>query len=84
MKVEMSAFTPTSTNIKFIEYVSSKDVDLRSDDKGLLRVEFLNGSVYIYEDVPFQTAVDLLYAESVGSKFRSAILSANFKYRKEK
>lgn len=84
MKVELSAFTPASSNIQFIEYISSKDVPLKRDDRGLLRVIFNNGSVYVYENVPFKIAVDILYAESVGKKFNSAIVSSNYAYRKEK
>lgn len=83
MKIELSAFTPDSSNIKFIEYVSSKDVILKKDDRGLLRIEFNSGSVYVYEEVPFRVAVDLLYAESVGEKFNSTIRNSNYVYRKE-
>lgn len=84
MKVEMSAVVLDSSNIRFIEYISTKDVKLRKDDKGMLRVEFVNGSTYLYDDVPFQIAVDLLYAESVGQKFNTTIRSSNYSYKKEK
>lgn len=47
----------------------------------LLRVQFNNGSVYEYSNVPEQTAQDFVKAESVGKYFHARI-KGNFKFRK--
>ena len=62
----------SSSNLKGAKY--------NTEEKNLL-VEFNNGSIYEYEDVPWETFVKLRMAESQGKYFNSGI-SKTYKYKK--
>ena len=57
----------TSSNIKAIGYDPSTQT---------LEVEFSNGGVYRYTDVPAQVHADLMAAESVGRYFAANVRNA--------
>lgn len=46
----------------------------------LLQVDFISGSTYLYEDVPYQVIERWMEAESVGQYFNKHIRSANYRY----
>jgi hypothetical protein len=62
----------TSSNLKSAKY--------NTEEKNLL-VEFNNGSIYEYEEVPWETFVKLRMAESQGKYFNSNI-SKTYKYKR--
>lgn len=61
-----------SSNLKAVGYDQKND---------LLRVEFRNGGVYEYLDVPATAYADMMTAESVGKAFSSSIKNS-YKFRK--
>jgi hypothetical protein len=64
----------SSSNLKGAKY--------NTDDKNLL-VEFNNGAIYEYENVPWETFTKFRMAESQGSFF-SKNISRTYKYKKVK
>jgi len=62
----------SSSNLKSAKY--------NTEEKNLL-VEFNNGSIYEYEEVPWETFVKLRMAESQGKYFNSNI-SKTYKYKR--
>ena len=64
----------SSSNLKGAKY--------NTDDKNLL-VEFNNGAIYEYEDVPWEVFTKFRIAESQGSFF-SKNISRTYKYKKVK
>lgn len=64
----------SSSNLKGAKY--------NTDDKNLL-VEFNNGAIYEYEDVPWEVFTKFRMAESQGSFF-SKNISRTYKYKKVK
>lgn len=64
----------SSSNLKSSTY--------NTDDKKLL-IKFNNGSIYEYDDVPWETFTKFRMGESQGKYFNSTI-SKNYKYRKVK
>jgi len=62
----------SSSNLKSAKY--------NTEEKNLL-VEFNNGSIYEYEEVPWETFVKLRMAESQGKYFNSSI-SKTYKYKR--
>jgi hypothetical protein len=46
-----------------------------------LTISFLSDEFYIYEDVPFEKAIEALSAESVGAWF-NANIRGQYKYRR--
>jgi hypothetical protein len=69
MRFDFQANDLSSSNIKKIEYHCSESGPLSLSNKGTLYVTFHTGKRYLYHDVPFSVAVDLLASESIGSKF---------------
>lgn len=61
-----------SSNVKSIGY-SVKD--------NVLEVEFTNGSVYQYPNVPFKLFIEIKNSTSVGSAFYSKIRKGGFVHR---
>jgi lysyl-tRNA synthetase class 2 len=53
-----------------------------TDDKNLL-IEFNNGSIYEYENVPLEVFTDFKKSESQG-KYFNANISKSFKYKRVK
>lgn len=47
-----------------------------------LRVEFVSGALYAYDDVPQSVFDNLKQSASVGSYFHSAVKNAGFSYRR--
>ena len=66
-----------SSNIKSIGY---------SEEDNVLEVEFINGSVYQYEDVPEEIYTELMEASesggSVGKLFNRLVKQAEYSYRR--
>jgi len=59
---------------KFIKVESSNLAKVAYDLKAkLLSVQFDSGKVYNYEKVPYETVLELLFAESVGKYFNTKI-----------
>lgn len=50
-------------------------------EKSRLCVQFQNGKCYEYTDVPAETFVDLMTAESTGKAFSSLIKNGGFEYK---
>lgn len=65
-------FWPTSGNVERTKYIAS--------DK-LLEVEFLNGGVYQYKDVPKEVWDKIKTAQSIGS-FMQRNIKGNYRYEK--
>ena len=59
-----------------------EEIDYNVDAKELI-IEFKNGSVYVYSDVPNSVFIELFSAQSRG-KFFHANVKNNFIFRKEK
>jgi hypothetical protein len=64
----------SSSNLKGAKY--------NTEDKNLL-VEFNNGAIYEYEDVPWEVFTKLRMSESQG-KFFNASIAKTYKYKKVK
>jgi len=64
----------TSSNIADILY---------NEDTNELAVEFLNGSIYVYQDVPEHIFTEFLEAESHGKYFYANVRD-RFIFRKER
>lgn len=58
-----------SSNIKSVGFEPGED------DEGTLEIEFTNGKVYQYKNVPAQVHAELMEAESVGGYFHRSIRS---------
>lgn len=58
-----------SSNIKAVGWEPTSEVS----EHGTLRVEFRNGAVYEYDDVPRLVFTELVGAESVGAYFHREI-----------
>jgi len=58
-----------SSNIASVGYTRNPD----TVGMGTLEVEFKNGAVYQYDDVPWETHDALLRAESAGSVFSHSV-----------
>lgn len=62
---------------------SNTIISVGFDEKELiLELEFTNGSIYQYYDVPKKTYLAFLCASSVGQYFNKNISGSNFKYSK--
>lgn len=68
-KVEARRVPVTSTNLQSVGY---------DDSSHILTIEFRNGSVYEYEDVPPEVHAELMNADSHGKYFQRHIRSAGF------
>jgi len=51
-------------------------------EDGRMQVEFKNGSVYEYKDVPLSTYQNLRASQSIGKTFDSNIRKAGYQYKK--
>ena len=71
-KIGQTVFWPTSGNVERTTYKSSDD---------LLEVEFLNGGIYQYKDVPKDIWEGMKIADSVGSYLHQHI-KGNYRYEK--
>jgi hypothetical protein len=54
------------------------------ENEHVLELEFINGSIYKYFDIPKKTYLALLCAPSVGQYFNQNISGNKFKYSKVK
>jgi hypothetical protein len=51
------------------------------EDRRILYVQFIDGDLYEYVDVPLEDVIDLLHAESIGG-FVNTRIKPNYDYRK--
>lgn len=85
MIVELDVTNIDSSLIERFQYMwSNDDTTWKMKEKGYLRVTFLNGQVYIYEDVPFMIVMNIIAAQdSIGGRFKEWIKDGGYKYHKE-
>jgi hypothetical protein len=84
MRVELDVRDIPSSLIERVEYLWQDDNNWRMKQTGHVRVTFLNGTKYIYEDVPFMIVMNVIGAQdSIGARFSEFIKSGGYKYYKE-
>jgi hypothetical protein len=62
--------------------VVSSSISSMGYDNGKLEVEFNNGNIYSYENVPEDLYQELRVSSSVGKMFAAKVIKGGYKYKK--